>query len=105
MPIREDANVGNGELHSHDKWEWLREELYARFGGWNIAPNLYPGGWIDPETGERIEDESRKHFVDFKREDLNKMRRFIKKVAIVFKQKCIRFEHEGEVEYILREVK
>lgn len=100
VPIREDKSIGNGELHPEQKWECLTEKLYLEFSGWTIAPNFYPGGWINPKTGERIEDESRKYFVDIKKKELSNMKMFIKEIAVLFVQQYIRFEHEGEVEYI-----
>lgn len=100
VPIREDKKVGNGELHPEWRWEDIIEELYKKFGGWTMAPNLYPGGWVNPKSGNRIDDESRKYFVDIKRKDLNKMRAFIEDTAGMFKQICVRFEYEGKVEYI-----
>lgn len=100
VPIREDKSIGDGELHPEGRWGELIEILYEEFGGWTIAPDFYPGGWKNPKTGERIEDESRKYFVDIKRKELGKMRSIIRWIAQEFKQQCIRFEHEGEVEYI-----
>lgn len=100
VPINEDRNVGNGELHSHSKWGWLKRELYGRFGGFTISSNLYHGEWENPKTKEKIRDTSRKYFVDIYRKDLDKMRAFIKEIANVFCQDCIRFAYEGKVEYI-----
>ena len=102
IPIKEDQEVGNGQHHPEKRWEKLKELIFVKFSGWHVASELYPGGWISPETGKMIEDESRKYFIDIPRKDLNKMRAFIKEMAVMFKQQCIRFEYEGKVEYIGR---
>ena len=100
VPLKEDDDIGNGKLHPESRWQELQKIMYVGFGGWTIAHDFYLGGWVNPNTGKKIEDQSRKYFVDIKKKELNKMREIMRWVAREFKQQCIRFEHESEVEYI-----
>lgn len=78
--------------------------MFEKFGGWTVSEAFYPGGWVNDKTGKRVRDISRKYFVDTKRKDLSKIKSFMKKVSTTFKQHCIRFEHEGIVDYLEGEV-
>lgn len=100
-PIREDRSLGNGELHHHLRWELFDERLYTMFEAWTMPPGLYSGCWRDKDTNERVNDESVKFCIAIRKEDLDKMRMFIKDfVGPLFRQKVIYFEHEGKVEFI-----
>jgi hypothetical protein len=105
VPIREDREVGNGRRHKRKKWNNLQDTLYRRFGGHYGEPRicyqlgLCKGDYDD--EGVRVVDKCRKYTVAIEPERLDEMRRFLKKVADDFKQKCIYFEYEGgHVEYI-----
>jgi hypothetical protein len=100
VPIKEDADLGNGRPHSKEKWETLRLFLENLFDGQTRARDTYPGTWVDTSTNKTVSDESRKYFVDVKRRDIKKMKDVMRLVAIMFKQKCIRFEYQGKVELI-----
>ena len=40
IPIRRDANLADGQVHTTEAWESLDDELYAQFHGRTIAPGL-----------------------------------------------------------------
>lgn len=99
-PIRRDVNLSDGELHSTDLWEWLDDELFDRFSGRTIAPGLYDGFYRDPDTGERVADESRKYVVAMNESQLEELRALLSVVCVKFQQKCIYLSLAGQVEFI-----
>ena len=100
IPISEDKDFGEGEIHLDWKWSYLESELYEKFGGWTMANNLLRGGWVNPKSKERIEDISRKYFVDIKRKDFSKLVSLIGIFTGIFKQNCIRLECDRKVQYV-----
>jgi hypothetical protein len=100
IPIKEDADVGNGLLHPKEYWELLPLFLNNLYDGQTKAGGIYLGAWVDMSTKRIVQDESIKYFVDIRRRDLKKMKDMMRLVAIMFKQKCIRFEYEGKVDLI-----
>ena len=65
-----------------------------------LAPGLYQGGYTDPDTGERVFDQSRKFYVAVPGRDLNKVRKMLTQACNVFGQKCIYLSIAGKVEFI-----
>ena len=100
IPIRRDANLSDGELHSVEMWEWLDDELFERFGGRTIAPGLYEGFYRDPDTKERVPDQSRKYFVAVSGTRIRSLRDLLRDACTRFRQKCIYLSVAGEVEFI-----
>ena len=100
VPIRRDANLSDGELHSTDVWEWLDDELFNRFAGRTIAPGLYDGFYRDPDTQERVADESRKFIVAVADDRLDELRELLAAACVKFQQKCIYLSAAGAVEFI-----
>ena len=100
VPIRRDANLSDGELHSTDAWEWLDDELFDRFSGRTIAPGLYDGFYRDPDTKERVADESRKFIVAVAADQLGELRELLATACEKFQQKCIYLSAAGAVEFI-----
>jgi hypothetical protein len=97
VPIRRDFNLSDGELHSTDLWEWLDDD---RFSGRTIAPGLYEGFYRDPDTGERVADESRKYVVAMTESQLDELRTLLSVACVKFQQKCIYLSAAGQVEFI-----
>jgi hypothetical protein len=62
IPTWRDRNLSDGRVHLPRTWSWLEEELCV-FGGGTRAPGLYPGWYLDPDSGEQVHDRSRKYFV------------------------------------------
>lgn len=100
VPIRRDADLSDGELHSTDIWEWLDDELFDRFSGRTIAPGLYDGFYRDPDTQERVADESRKFIVALPESQLDDLRALLATACVKFQQKCIYLSAAGQVEFI-----
>jgi hypothetical protein len=63
MPRRRDANLSDGGEHEPETWDWLTTELFNRFHGSTAAPGSYHGPYEDPDTHERVADESYRFIV------------------------------------------
>lgn len=100
IPIRRDANLSDGDLHSEKALAWLRRELYLQFEGATIAPGFYKGFYKDPDTGRQVTDRSRKYIVAAPLARVDALRVVLAKACNVFKQKCIYLSVGGEVEFI-----
>jgi hypothetical protein len=70
------------------------------FGGRTIAPGLYEGFYADPDTGERVNDQSRKYIVAVPEDALEQLRVLMREARAVFRQKCIYLNIGGQVELI-----
>jgi hypothetical protein len=100
IPVRRDAILSDGELHSLESWNWLEAELFAEFKGGTLAPGLYQGFYADPDTQSRVNDQSRKYMVAVPSADLARLRELLSKACVEFKQKCIYLSVAGQVEFI-----
>jgi len=100
IPIRRDANLSDGDLHSAEVWEWLDDELYAHFEGRTIAPGLYEGFYQDPGTKQRVSDQSRQYIVAVKTSALDQLRSLLAQACVRFHQKCIYLSVADQVEFI-----
>jgi hypothetical protein len=100
IPTRRDRNLSDGDLHATDAWEWLDDELYARFGGRTIAPGLYEGFYQDPDTKQRVPDQSRKYIVAVAPFVVDDLRVLLRAACGVFQQKCIYLSVAGQVEFV-----
>ena len=63
ITVRRDSILSDGEIHENDVWEWLEFEMFDRFRGGTSALGFYRGFYEDPDTGEKVDDESRKFIV------------------------------------------
>lgn len=99
IPVRRDRNLSDGKPHPAETWLWLDHELFV-FGGATRAPNLYPGWYLDPDTGEQVRDRSRKYFVAVPRARLNELRGLLRQACGQFAQKCIYLSVAGRVEFV-----
>ena len=100
IPIRRDADLSDGRLHSTTAWNWLSDELYEQFGGRTVAPGLYQGVYKDPETRQTVRDKCRKFTVAVKRREVGRIRRLLAEACDRFRQKCIYLSVAGRVEFI-----
>jgi hypothetical protein len=100
IPLRRDANLSDGEEHEKRYWEWLDAALHGAFGGRTIAPGIYRGAYTDPDTHERVADESIKYVVAVPESDLRFLRIILSVACTVFQQKCIYVNVGGRVEFI-----
>ena len=100
IPIRRDANLSDGKLHSAEAWEWLDDELFLQFGGRTVAPGFYEGFYEDPDTHKRVPDQSRKYIVAVEKPEIKSLRRLLVEAKTAFQQKCIYLSVAGQVEFI-----
>lgn len=101
IPIHQDENLSDGKPHDAEAWDWLKEQMWDYFDTpGTLAPGLYEGGYRDPDTGERILDQSRKYFVAVAKRDVKLVRRMVAAACEVFQQKCIYLNIAGKVEFV-----
>ena len=100
IPVRRDANLSDGEPHSPRAWEWLDKHLFVNFDGGTQAPGLYEGFYRDPDTRERVNDQSVKFIVAVPSSAVDRLRLLLAKACLVFQQKCIYLSIGGRVEFI-----
>lgn len=100
IPIRGDADLCDGEEHQTEDWDWLADELFARFGGATLAPGFWEGFYTDPDSGNRVADKSRKYIVALPSSEFDELRSLLVECCQVFFQKCIYLSIAGEVEFI-----
>jgi hypothetical protein len=94
--------------HSPSTWRLLQDALHRGFGG-RTGPRrvfafrsaeLVPGGWL-PEGGiEAIEDESRLYKVSVPEDQLDELRKLLRKAANSFDQQVLYLSVRGFVEYL-----
>jgi hypothetical protein len=89
VPIKQDISFGTGDLHPYQAWEWLTRELVRRYGGWTGTTALQDGGWVDPQTGLVVIDQSREYRVAMPSGEVDNFFLFLKEVGIRFRQKSI----------------
>src|SRR3989304_476987 len=100
IPIRRDSNLSDGEEHEPDMWDWLSTELFDRLCGATAAPGTYQGFYEDPDTHERVPDESYKYIVAVPASRLVELRQLLSAACVVFQQKCIYLSIAGRVEFV-----
>ena len=84
IPIERDADLSDGQLHSIEAWEWLDDELFVRFDGVTQAPGLYSGAYRDPDTKERVNDQSRRFIVAIPEEQVEELKAMLRIACEVF---------------------
>jgi hypothetical protein len=99
IPLRRDSILSDGRPHRRKTWAWLDGELSA-FGGGSRAPEPYEGWYRDRETGERVNDRSRKYFVAVSRAQLEELRGLLRQACVEFQQKTIYLSVAGRVEFV-----
>lgn len=100
VPVKRDAILSDGCLHSSEAWVWLDDRLFALFGGRTLAPGLHEGFYQDPDTGEKVSDRSYKYTVALSRSRLERLRALLSDACEVFAQKSIYLCIAGQVEFI-----
>lgn len=101
IPINRDSVLSDGKPHTTDAWEWLLDQFWDLFDSPGTrAPGFYHGGYTDPDTGERVMDESRRYILAVTRRDVRRLRRVLQEACVVFQQKCIYLSVAGKVEFV-----
>jgi len=100
VPLRRDALLSDGALHSTQLWEWLDAELFNRFRGGTLHPGTYRGFYADPDSGERVDDESQKFTVALPEAEVDGLRELLAAACVLFQQKCIYLSVSGHVEFV-----
>lgn len=100
VPTRRDSALSDGVEHEPSAWRLLYAELFDRFGGVTRAPGKYQGYYVDPESGQRVGDESYRFVVAVPENRVPELRRLLIGFTVVFQQKCIYLSVAGRVEFI-----
>lgn len=100
VPLKRDGLLADGLQHPAEAWEWLDNELFVRFGGGTMAPGEYMGFYQDPDTGQRVDDESYRFIVALSKKDVASLRRLLAAACVIFAQKCIYLNVGGKVEFV-----
>ncbi len=77
--------------------------LYDRFEARTLAPDRYKGFYKNPDTGKRVDDESRRYIVAIPEDKVESLREVLRTACDWFKQKCIYLSVAGRVEFIKAE--
>ena len=99
IPLQRDRSLSDGKPHRRTAWLWLDAELYP-FGGVTHEKDPLEGWYLDPDTGERVEDSSRKFYVAVAEDNLFQLRATLRAACGVFQQKCIYLSVAGRVEFV-----
>jgi hypothetical protein len=100
IPLRRDALLSDGLQHDPETWDWLTTELERRFHGGTSAPGTYQGFYEDPDTHQKVADESYKYFVAVSESRLSELRVLLSAACLLFQQKCIYLSIAGHVEFV-----
>lgn len=100
IPLQRDANLSDGASHPQEAWDWLDNELFDRFGGGTMAPGTYRGFYTDPDTGQRVADESNRFIVAVRKSQVKGLRLLLSAACVIFAQKCIYLSVGGKVEFV-----
>jgi len=100
IPIREDADKGNGKLHQPFRWKLLHDAIYERFGGWTRQADIKEGMWRDEQDRPVRDKTQRSYKVDVPEERLDELKTLLSRACNTFMQKVIRVEIRGEAHYV-----
>jgi hypothetical protein len=100
VPLNRDGILSDGLPHETTAWEWLEDELLITFDGLSVTPGLFRGAYRDPDTGERVNDESRQFIVALSMDRLDELRVILQQACTMFQQKCIYLSVAGQVEFV-----
>jgi hypothetical protein len=92
--------LSDGAVHPPEAWQWLDNELFNRFHGRTMAPGEYQGFYRDPDTGERVADDSFRYLVAVPKNDVKSLRSVLAGACVIFAQKCIYLSVAGKVEFV-----
>jgi hypothetical protein len=99
IPIHRDKHLSDGQAHLQEAWEWLDDSLYD-FGGGTRSGTLHIGFYRDPDTDERVHDQSCRFEIALPRKQVGALRLLLRDACRVFQQKCIYLSVAGYVEFV-----
>jgi len=100
IPRCRDTNLSDGKVHTKATWQWLKAQIEMEFSGGTVAPGWHRGFYRDPDTDERVMDESRKYTVALPRANVKYLRRLLTRACVEFQQKMIYLSVAGRVEFV-----
>jgi hypothetical protein len=101
IPLRRDKNLSDGAPHKQEAWDWLETHLF-QFGGGSWANETQMGFYVDPDTEERVFDESWRYLVAVPLRQVRHLRLLLGEACDIFQQKCIYLSVAGHVEFVSR---
>ncbi len=99
IPLRRDKNLSDGKPHELQCWDWLEAQL-AEFGGGSYSNATESGWYEDPDTKERVRDESWRHTVAVTSRQVRRLRALLADACEIFQQKCIYLRVGIHVEFV-----
>ena len=96
----------NKKKHSSSVWQALERTLYETFGGGTGPEQIYRSvshtpGFYEDDSGGFTPDESFRYLVALRRDEFDRLRAILRKVANSFDQECIYLRKPGgEVEFV-----
>jgi len=91
--------LSDGRRHRQAAWDWLENRL-VEFGGATRDTALHEGWYVDPDTGDRVRDLSRRYVVATARKNVGRLRVVLREACSIFRQKCIYLGIAGYVEFV-----
>ncbi len=100
IPLKRDSNLSDGRKHKPACWLELETEMFLRFDGATRDAGKCRGFYRDPDTGEKMDDDSWRYTVAVPEENLDRLRQLLTTCCDRFRQKCIYLSIAGRVEFI-----
>ena len=86
LPLKDN----NGNDFDIDLFDWVRQELLSKFGGFTIYPFSLEGGWIHPSSSIKYFDRTKMFEVTVEQNDTNEQ--FLKDFKLQLKNKFDQYE-------------
>lgn len=102
IPLTRDTLLSDGKPHTPDVWDRIDNEMFGRFSGGTLAPGVYKGFYADPDTGQRVDDRSKRYIVAAPEHRLPDLRALLGEACDWCQQKCIYLSVAGYVEFIAK---
>jgi hypothetical protein len=90
----------SGQPFPASDWDWLTDELVARFGGWTFDGKV-EGAWLDRQSGRVYRDASARYVVVVERPAMGELFTFLGDVKNRFRQEALFVElPQTEVHFV-----
>jgi hypothetical protein len=84
IPLGRDANLSDGKEHDPDAWDWLESQLFELFGGATSTREPRTGFYRDPDTLQRVSDDSWWYAVAVQHGETRRLRSLLREACNVF---------------------